>query len=74
MKIETSLLCLWLVAACKPSTPPQPPTNDVTPPTTNTGDGQVMGADQKPPAEKLDEGPQIDSQKGLKPGTKPAGD
>lgn len=71
MKIRNSLLCLWLVAACSPSTPPQSPTNDVTPPTTNTGDGEVMGADKKAPAQKLGEGPQLDAEKGLKPASKP---
>jgi len=74
MKLRNCLLCSLLLAACSPSTPPQSPTNDVTPPTTNTGDGEVMGADRKAPAQKLEEGPQLDSTKGLKPASKPGSD
>lgn len=60
-----------LVMACGPSSPSKSPTNDVTPPTTNTGDGEVMGADRVPPGQKLDEGPKLDSSEGIKPAPKP---
>jgi hypothetical protein len=61
-----------LLAACgSPATPPQSPSNDVQPPATTTGDGKVMGADQVPPAQKLQEGPKLDSSKGLQPATTP---
>jgi hypothetical protein len=60
-----------LVMACGPSSPSKSPTNDVTPPTTNTGDGEVMGADRVPPGQKLDQGPKLDSNEGIKPAPKP---
>lgn len=73
--MKLSLLLLPLLAlACGPSSPPKSPTNDVTPPTTNTGDGEVMGADRVSPAQKLDQGPKLDSSEGIKPAPKPAGE
>ena len=66
------ILALPLLAmACGPSSPSKSPTNDVTPPTTNTGDGEVMGADRVPPGQKLDQGPKLDSNEGIKPAPKP---
>ena len=56
-----ALLTMCVVAAvlgaCAPSPakPPQSPTNDVEPPATTTGNGEVMGADHVPPAQKLEE-------------------
>ncbi|RYZ02675.1 MAG: hypothetical protein EOO73_30920 [Myxococcales bacterium] len=73
--MKLSLLLLPLLAlACVPSSPSKSPTNDVTPPTTNTGDGEVMGADRVAPAQKLDQGPKLDSSEGLQPAPKPAGE
>ena len=61
--------------ACRaPANPPQSPTNDTQPPTTTTGNGEVLGADRVPPATKLEEGPKLDSKDGLKPAAKPSGD
>ena len=61
-----------LLAACgAPASPPQSPTNDVQPPATTTGDGQVVGADGVPPAQKLEEGPSLDSRDGVKPAATP---
>lgn len=66
---------LLLVACGNPnSAPPSSPTNDVQPPTTTTGNGEVMGADRVPPAQKLEEGPKLDSNEGIKPAAKPAGE
>ena len=59
------------LAACAPRTPAQPPTNDVQPPATEPGSGDVMGADQVPPAQKLEEGPKLDAGEGIKPAEKP---
>jgi hypothetical protein len=64
-----------LLSACgSPANPPQSPTNDNTPPTTTTGDGKVIGADEVPPAQKLEEGPRLDSNDGLKPAAQPGHD
>lgn len=64
-----------LLAACgSPATPPQSPNNDVQPPATTTGDGKVMGADQVSPAQKLQEGPKLDSRDGVQPATTPPRD
>ncbi len=77
--MKTPLLSLALVVAllgaCAPSgTPPKSPTNDVEPPTTTTGNGEIMGADRMPPGQKLEEGVQLDSQDGVKPAAKPPTD
>ncbi len=71
-----SLLTALLLAACgnPNSAPPTSPTNDVQPPTTTTGDGEVMGADRVPPGQKLQEGPKLDAQEGLKPAAQPKGE
>lgn len=66
---------LWLSAACgNPNNAPPTSPNDVQPPTTNTGDGEVMGADRVPPAQKLEQGPKLDSQQGLQPAAQPGKD
>jgi hypothetical protein len=70
MKLPLLLLPL-LALACGPSSPSKSPTHDVTPPTTNTGDGEVMGADRVPPAQKLEQGPKLDSNEGIQPAPKP---
>ncbi len=72
--IRILLLLPLLALACGPSSPSKSPTNDVTPPTTNTGDGEVMGADRVSPAQKLEQGPQLNTSEGLKPAPKPAGE
>ena len=73
--MKLSLLLLPLLAlACGPSSPTKSPTHDVAPPTTNTGDGEVMGADRVPPGQKLDQGPKLDSSEGLQPAPKPGGE
>jgi hypothetical protein len=72
MNMLKILLPALVLAACGPSSPSKSPTNDVTPPTTNTGDGEVMGADRMAPGDKLDQGPKLDSNEGLKPADKPA--
>lgn len=75
LELRSLLLALLLVACGNPnSPPPSSPTNDVQPPTTTTGNGEVMGADRVPPAQKLEEGPTLDSQDGLKPAAKPPGE
>lgn len=71
MNVITVLLPALVLLACGPSSPSKSPTNDVTPPTTNTGDGEVMGADRVAPGDKLNQGPQLDSNEGLKPAEKP---
>ena len=64
-----------LCGACRaPANPPQSPTNDTQPPTTTTGNGEVLGADRVPPASKLEQGPKLDSKDGIKPASKPSGD
>jgi len=70
------LALLVLAPACgnPNSAPPSSPTNDVQPPTTTTGNGEVMGADRVPPAQKLEESPKIDAQEGLKPAAQPGKD
>jgi hypothetical protein len=49
------------------SAPLRSPSNDYRPPPPTTADGQVIGADRKPPADKLAEGP---SNTGAAPGWK----
>lgn len=69
---RTSLAALLLsVAACSPQSPARPPTNDAQPPAMEPGSGDVMGADRVSPAQKLEEGPKLDSQEGLKPAPTP---
>jgi hypothetical protein len=53
------------------SSPPKSPTNDVQPPTTTTGNGEIMGADHVSPGQKLEEGVKIDSKDGVKPAAQP---
>ncbi len=79
MKILLSSLCLAAVlfGACAPpqASPPKSPTNnDVQPPTTTTGNGEIMGADHVPPGQKLEEGIRLDGKEGVKPAAHPAGE
>lgn len=61
-----------LLAACgAPANPPQSPINDHQPPSTSPGDGKMIGADNVSPAQKLEEGPKLDSRDGVKPATAP---
>jgi hypothetical protein len=61
-----------LLGACgQPNSPTKSPTNDVQPPTTTTGNGEVMGADRVSPAQKLEQGPKLDAKDGLKPAAQP---
>lgn len=74
--MKTPLLSLGLVVAlgaCAPprATPPKSPGNDVQPPTTTTGNGEIMGADRVAPGQKLEEGPKVDSNAGLQPAARP---
>jgi hypothetical protein len=60
-----------LSGACSSPTAPKSPTNDVQPPATTTGNGEVMGADRVSPAQKLEEGVKVDSHEGVKPAAQP---
>jgi hypothetical protein len=61
-----------LSGACSsPARAPNSPTNDVQPPATTTGNGEVMGADRVSPAQKLEEGVKVDSHEGVKPAAQP---
>lgn len=74
MKTLLISLCalVALQGACSsPATPPRSPTNDVQPPTTTTGNGEVMGADRVSPGQKLEEGIKVDSNEGIKPAAQP---
>lgn len=64
---------LLLLAACKSPQGPVPnsPTRDHEPPATSPGDGEVIGADGVSPAQKLEEGPKIDSEEGVVPAGPP---
>ena len=75
-KFSSFFAALLLSSACgnPNSAPPSSPTNDVQPPTTTTGNGEVMGADRVPPAQKLEQSPKLDSQEGLKPAAQPGKD
>ncbi|HXK19701.1 MAG TPA: hypothetical protein VNG33_17945 [Polyangiaceae bacterium] len=73
--IATAVTLAALLAACgSPTNPPQTPTNDPQPPAPTTGDGKTIGADGVPPAQKLQEGPKLDSRDGVKPAATPAHD
>lgn len=67
------LIALGLLLSCKAPQSPNPtsPTRDVQPPATDPGDGEIIGADRMPPAQKLEEGPKLDSDQGLKPADQP---
>lgn len=68
-----ALALLLVVGACgAPGNPPQSPVNDHQPPATSPGDGKMIGADQVPPGQKLEEGPQLDTRDGVKPAATPA--
>lgn len=70
--ISTAVTLAALVAACgAPANPPQSPINDTRPPATTTSDGKVIGADEVPPGQKLEEGPKLDSREGIQPASKP---
>ena len=69
-----SFLALSMLLGACGEPPPKSPTNDVQPPTTTTGSGEVMGADRVAPGQKLQEGPKLDSQDGIKPAETPPGD
>jgi hypothetical protein len=71
--IRSFLALSVLLAACgqPQNSPTKSPINDVQPPTTTTGNGEVMGADRVSPGQKLEEGPKLDSQEGIKPAGKP---
>jgi hypothetical protein len=72
MRCISLIVTAVLLSACgSPSTPAHSPTNDVQPPATTTGDGKVMGADQVPPAQKLEQGPKLDSRDGAEPAATP---
>lgn len=65
-------LALLLFGCKSPQGPlPNSPTRDHEPPATTPGDGEVMGADRVPPAQKLEEGPKVDSEKGVVPADAP---
>ena len=67
---SSALTLATLLAACgSPATPPQSPTNDAQGPTTS--DGEAVGADRVPPAQKLQEGPKLDSKHGVEPAATP---
>ena len=79
MKSLYTLRCLAAVSllfACKaPQSPtPNSPLHDHQPPATSPGSGDVIGADGVPPAQKLEEGPKVDSEKGAAPADKPRSD
>ena len=69
--ISLCALVALLGACSSPSSPPKSPTNDVQPPATTTGSGEVMGADRVSPAQKLEEGVKLDSHEGVKPAAQP---
>jgi hypothetical protein len=75
MKNSPITLCAFaaLLGACGPSpaSPPKSPTNDVEPPATTTGNGEIMGADRVSPGQKLQEGIKVDSQDGVQPAAEP---
>jgi hypothetical protein len=69
---SVAVTIMTLLAACgAPASPPQSPINDAQPPATTTGDGKVIGADEIPPAQKLEQGPKLDSRDGLQPAQTP---
>jgi hypothetical protein len=73
--IQCLLALSLLLGACgQPKSPTKSPTNDVQPPTTTTGNGEVMGADRVAPAQKLEQGPKLDSQDGVQPAATPTGE
>jgi hypothetical protein len=69
--VSLGALVALLGACSSPATPPRSPTNDVDPPATTTGDGEVMGADRVSPGQKLEEGIKVDSHEGVKPAAQP---
>jgi hypothetical protein len=54
----------------RPDAGARSPTNDYPLPPAQTGDGEVIGADRKPPEDKLREGPRVGDD-GVKPGSRP---
>jgi hypothetical protein len=69
--VSLGALVALLGACSSPATPPRSPTNDVDPPATTTGDGEVIGADRVSPGKKLEEGIKVDSHEGVKPAAQP---
>lgn len=73
--IATAVTLAALLSACaSPAYPPQSPTNDTQPSSPTTSDGKPIGADEMPPAQKLEQGPLLDSRDGAKPAATPARD
>ena len=72
---STRVLMATMALGCgAPATAPKSPTNDAEPPATTTGNGEVMGADGVSPAQKMEQGPKIDSHDGVQPAPKPPSD
>jgi|GEM_PF-6323692 len=69
--VSLGALVALLGACSSPATPPRSPTNDVQPPATTTGSGEVMGADHVSPAQKLEESVKVDSHEGITPAAQP---
>jgi hypothetical protein len=73
--LSTAVTLSALLAACgSAANPPQSPNNDARSPATTTSDGKVIGADGVSPAQKLEEGPKLDSRDGIKPAARPPGE
>ena len=70
---STAMALAVLLAACGGSaaSPPRSPGDDTDPSTPTTADGKAVGADGVTPAQKLQEGPKLDSQHGVEPAATP---
>lgn len=64
-------LVVWMVTGCasqEPNAPLRSPSRDYLPPEERTADGQVIGADNMRPGDKLEQGPRIGNENALAPG------
>jgi hypothetical protein len=66
----SSLLAIAL-CACGPAQPATSPGGGPEPSAPTTSDGEPIGADRQPPAQKLEQSPKLDTNDGIKPAATP---
>jgi hypothetical protein len=70
--VFSCLLSVLSSACASPQVAPAaPPSSERDPSAPTTSDGEVVGADRVPPSQKLEQGPRVDTNDGVKPAATP---